>query len=86
MIEAGYAEFRAQAGTGLLAPARTAQAVVDRVYQETDRYLKSEAGAKLLNSQGVQIVAGSPEEFAEVIRSETQRWALVVQAGGIKVE
>lgn len=86
MIEAGFPDFHAQAGTGLLAPARTSQAIIKRVHDETVKWLKSPEGDKVLGSQGVQIIANSPAEFAQVIRDETTRWAATVKAGNIKVE
>jgi len=86
MIEAGYPEFHAQAGTGLLAPAKTPQAIIKRVHDETVKYLKSPEGDKVLGSQGVQIIANTPEQFAKVIRDETTRWAATVKRGNIKVE
>jgi len=86
MIEAGFPDFHAQAGTGLLAPARTPQAIIKRVHDETVKWLKSPEGDKVLGSQGVQIIASTPEEFAQVIRDETTRWAATVKAGNIKVE
>jgi tripartite-type tricarboxylate transporter receptor subunit TctC len=86
MIEAGFPDFHAQAGTGLLAPARTSQAIIKRLHDETVKYLRSAEGEKLLGGQGVQIIASTPEEFAKVIRDETTRWAATVKAGNIKVE
>ena len=56
------------------------------MYEATVKYLKSPEGDKVLASQGVQIIANTPEEFAQLIRDETARWAAVVKAGNIKLE
>ncbi len=86
MTEAGFPDFQAQAGTGLLASASTPRSIIDRMNNEVVKYLKSDAAVNLLGGQGVQIVASTPEEFAAVIRSETERWAKVVKAGGIVMQ
>jgi tripartite-type tricarboxylate transporter receptor subunit TctC len=86
MIEAGFPDFLAQAGTGLLAPAKTSPSIIKRVHDETVKYLKSPEGDKELGSQGVQIIASSPAEFAQVIKDETTRWAATVKTGNITVE
>ena len=84
--EAGIPDYQAQAGTGLLAPAKTPRAIIARLNAETVRFLISADGRARLSSQGVEIVAGTPEEFAQTIRSETTRWAAVVKAGNIRIE
>lgn len=84
--EVGLPEFQAQAGTGILAPAKTPRAIIDRLNAETVRYLNSADGRAKLEAQGVGIVAGTPEDFASIIRSETARWAAVVKAGNIKID
>jgi tripartite-type tricarboxylate transporter receptor subunit TctC len=35
---------------------------------------------------GAEPVASSPEEFAKFMRAESQKWARVIRAGGVKVE
>ena len=84
--EAGIPEYQAQAGTGLLAPAKTPRAIINRLNAETVKFLTSAEGRSKLGTQGVEIVAGTPEDFAQTIRSETARWAAVVKAGNIKLE
>ena len=84
--EAGIPDYQAQAGTGLLAPAKTPRAIINRLNVETVRFLNSADGRARLSSQGVEIVAGTPEEFAQTIRSETTRWAAVVKSGNIRIE
>ena len=84
--EVGLPDFQAQAGTGILAPAKTPRAIIDRINAETVKYLNSADGRAKLEAQGVGIVAGTPADFANTIRSETTRWAAVVKAGNIKIE
>jgi len=44
------------------------------------------AGRAKLASQGVELIGNTPEEFAQVLRDETKRWASVVKAGNIRLE
>jgi tripartite-type tricarboxylate transporter receptor subunit TctC len=48
--------------------------------------LKSEDFKKLLASDGLEPVGGSPGEFAEILKKEAVRWNKVVQQAGIKIE
>ena len=84
--EAGIPDFQVQAGTGLLAPIKTPRVIISRLNAETVKFLSSADGRAKLGSQGVEIIAGTPEDFAQTIRSETARWAAVVKAGSIRLE
>jgi tripartite-type tricarboxylate transporter receptor subunit TctC len=39
-----------------------------------------------LTAQGMEMAGSTPEEFASLIRSETEKWATVLKAAGIKAE
>jgi tripartite-type tricarboxylate transporter receptor subunit TctC len=84
IAEAGLPGYEATQWFGVLAPAGTPQAIVDRLHKEIVVALKSPDVVKQLSTQGAQIVASSPEQFAAYIRAETQKWAAVVKAAGIK--
>ena len=84
IAEAGLPGYEATQWFGVLAPAGTAQAIVDRLHKEIVAALKSPDVVKQFSTQGAQIVASSPEQFAAYIRAETQKWAKVVKAAGIK--
>jgi tripartite-type tricarboxylate transporter receptor subunit TctC len=84
IAEAGLPGYEATQWFGVLAPAGTPQAIVDRLHKEIVAALKSPDVVKQLSTQGAQIVASSPEQFAAYIRAETQKWAAVVKAAGIK--
>ncbi len=84
--EAGIAEFQVQSGTGMLAPVKTPRAIIARMNAETVKYLTSPEGRNTLGSQGLEIVASTPEDYAKTIQAETARWAAVVKAGNIKID
>jgi tripartite-type tricarboxylate transporter receptor subunit TctC len=84
MIEAGFPDFEAIAWIGFLAPGGTPRPIVERYNRELVRILNSpDVRQKLLDIQ-FEIVAGTPEQFAEYIRWETPRWARVIKATGAK--
>jgi tripartite-type tricarboxylate transporter receptor subunit TctC len=63
---------------GILGPAGTPKAVIDKISEATNRALKDPAVLKQLTTQGLDARGGSPEEFALFIKSETERWARVI--------
>lgn len=84
IAEAGLPGYEATQWFGVLAPAGTPRAIVDRLHAEIVAALKSPDVVKQFSTQGAQIVGSSPEQFAAYIRAETQKWAKVVKAAGIK--
>jgi tripartite-type tricarboxylate transporter receptor subunit TctC len=85
MAESGYPGFEAVPWFGLLAPAGTPPAVVDKIYRETRRVLGLPELRKRLDELGLDTIGSSPTEFATVIKSEIPQWAAVIKGAGIKV-
>ena len=71
---------------GLLAPARTSSAVIDKLGSELVALLKSPELAERLTNQGADIIASTPQAFAEKIRNDLLKWGRVVKASGAKLE
>ena len=71
---------------GLLAPAKTPAAVVDRLNRETIRALNEREVKDRLGSAGLQVVTNTPQQFADFIRAEIDKWGRVIRAAGIKPE
>jgi len=84
MAELGYPGFEAVPWFGLMAPAGTPAAVVDKIHRETAAILGEPAARKKLEDLGIDLIVGAPEEFAGTIKSETPRWADLIKAAGIK--
>jgi tripartite-type tricarboxylate transporter receptor subunit TctC len=59
---------------------------VSRLHSEITAILKQPDMEKRLLSEGVELVAGSPEAFDQLVKSETVRWAKVIKQAGIKGE
>jgi tripartite-type tricarboxylate transporter receptor subunit TctC len=86
MIEMGYPDFEAVPWFGLLAPAGTPQAIIDKVHQETVRVLAMPDVRKRFEQNGLDVIGGTPAEFAQVIRTEIPYWAKIIKEAGIKTE
>jgi len=84
IAEAGLPGYEATQWFGLLAPAGTPRPIIDRLYQESSRALRSADMKERMTAEGLEVVGGTPEEFASYIRSETEKWTQVIKAAGIK--
>ena len=78
--------FDATSWFGLLAPAGTPQAVVNRLQQETAKALNSPEIKEKLLAQGAIPSGNTPQEFAALIDAEIKKWAVVVKASGARVD
>jgi tripartite-type tricarboxylate transporter receptor subunit TctC len=86
MAESGYPGFEAVPWFGLLAPAGTPQAILDKVQQDTVRILSQPDVRKKFEDAGLDVIGSSSAEFAEVIRTEIPYWAKIIKEAGIKAE
>jgi tripartite-type tricarboxylate transporter receptor subunit TctC len=69
---------------GVLAPARTPRAIVERLHQAIANAARTPDMKEKFASMGMESVVSTPDAFAKVIREETVTWANVVKAAGIK--
>jgi tripartite-type tricarboxylate transporter receptor subunit TctC len=82
----GLPGYEAMSMIGIWAPARTPAFIIARLNQEIVRILNQpDIREKLFNS-GAQVVGNTPDQFAEVIRSDTLRFAKVLKATGLKAD
>jgi tripartite-type tricarboxylate transporter receptor subunit TctC len=82
--EAGISDFAVSGWYGLVAPAKTPRAVVDRVHAEMVRALKNPAVLERLAASGSIPIGGGPDELDRHVRSEIARWNKVLTAAGIQ--
>jgi tripartite-type tricarboxylate transporter receptor subunit TctC len=71
---------------GLLAPAGTPGAIIERLNAEAVKALRDPDVARKLSSQGAEPAPGSAPEFSAFIRREIEKWSKVVKAAGMKPE
>jgi tripartite-type tricarboxylate transporter receptor subunit TctC len=84
MVELGFPGFEAVPWFGLLAPAGTPPAIIDKVHRETVRVLALPDVRKRLEELGLDVIGSSPAEFAALIAKEIPEWAKVIKEAGIK--
>ncbi len=83
--ELGY-PVEAYSWWGVLAPAGTPPAIIERLNKEIAAILKERDMQERFAQQGIEPVGSSPAEFAAHIRAETGKWSKVVKDVGIKPE
>ena len=86
MIEEGVAGFEVTSWFGLLAPAGTPPAIVAKLHQEAVRIVSHPDMREKLGLIGLDVVGDAPDAFAEIIRTDTLKWAKVIKEAGIKAE
>jgi tripartite-type tricarboxylate transporter receptor subunit TctC len=82
--EAGI-DVEADAWMGLIAPGRTADAVITRIHDEVVDAIKSPDVGEKLAAQLMEPIGNSPAEFRAVIEREIARWAPVIKAIDLKI-
>ncbi len=86
LIEGGVAGYDYSTWYGLLAPARTAKTIIDKLNAANRKVLTREDIKQKLESQGVDPVFNTPAEFTAYLKSETEKWGKVVKATGANAE
>ena len=86
MIESGLAGFTSYLWTGILVPAGTSPAVVDRLNAAINQGLKSPGMNSNLGRLGADANVGSPQDFAAFIADETTKWGAIIKASGVKLD
>lgn len=85
VAEQGVADFDVRSWTGLLAPAGTPAAVVERLQAAVKTALADPAlRQKLAESTGGEVAAGTPEELHATIAADVQRWTALVREARIE--
>ena len=86
MIESGFDGFTSYSWTGILAPARTPAAIVNRLNAAINQGLNSPEMASSLAKFGAENRSGSPADFAAFIVEETKKWGAIIRSAGVKLD
>lgn len=86
IAESGFKGFEAVTWFGFLAPAGTPPAVVKTLNAEINKALSNKDVAAKLESEGGDVMGGTPEQFAELLKKDIVRWGQVVRDSGAKVD
>jgi tripartite-type tricarboxylate transporter receptor subunit TctC len=86
MAESGVAGYQSGAWFGLAVPAGTPAGIIARLNAEGQKATRAPAFIKRMEDLGYEIVGGSPEKMAAMIKDEVERWGPIVKASGAKVQ
>jgi len=86
MDEQGFAGFDATTWYGMVAPGRLPAAMVKRMNEDMNRVMAMPDVIEKFEQYGAEDGGGTPEKFAEFIRSEQQKWARVVKDAKVQVD
>lgn len=84
IAESGYPGFEASVWYGLVAPAGIPRAIVAQLHAEVQKALQTREVRDRMNAVGGEVLPGSTEMFATLIRSERQRYEKLVREANIK--
>ena len=86
VVEAGVANYEASVTYGVVTTAGTPPAIVRKLHAEIVRILNQPQVRERLESQGTDLVASTPADYAREIVNEVAKWARVVKASGARVD
>jgi len=86
IAESGYAGFEASAWYGLIAPARTPQPIVDKLYAAVQKALAAPDVQKRISDVGGEVTPGTPAQFGKLIHDERVRYEKLVREANIRLD
>ncbi len=84
--EAGLPGFHANTWVAVFAPKDTPAAIVARLNAEMNKVLQGGDVEQKFNAMGMETIGGAPERLAQILASDTAKWAQVIKAAGIKAQ
>jgi tripartite-type tricarboxylate transporter receptor subunit TctC len=84
LIEAGYKNIECDAVVGVLVPIRTPKDIITVLHREIEAVVALPEVRERFTQLGFETVRSSPDELSDFFKSDTVRWANVIQASGIK--
>ncbi|MBX3665855.1 MAG: tripartite tricarboxylate transporter substrate binding protein [Burkholderiales bacterium] len=86
VAEAGVKDYEANNWNGVVAPAGTPRAVIQRLHKDIVATLQEPVIQERMAKAGLEPVGDTPAEFAQYLKSEAAKWGRVVKTAGIKAE
>ncbi len=84
--ESGVKGVDLETWIGFVAPAGVDKAIIAKLHDELTAILRMPETQKTFSSVGMGVVASTPEEFAQTIRSDTEKFGRIIKAAGIKLD
>lgn len=84
--ESGYRDFETSQWYGILVPAKTPKAIIDKIAAAADKALKSNGITSRFAKDDARAGGGTPEQFAAFIKKEQTTWKRIIEKTGLKIE
>ena len=85
MIESGFPGFVSVLSIGLIAPAGTPPAIVEKIHQDAVKVVSDPDAKKKLAAIGMETIGDTPAEFTAAMKAQKPQWAKLIKNAGIKV-
>ncbi len=76
--------YEARGWNGILAPAGTPKAIIDRLNREIVKVVRTPEFAQVLVGEGATAVGNTPAEFDAIVRADIRKWAKIIKDTGIR--
>jgi tripartite-type tricarboxylate transporter receptor subunit TctC len=86
IAEAGVKGYESGVWFGIMVPAATPRDIVMKLNTAAVQATKAPEFVKRMTDLGYNIIPGSPEQMATMLKEELARWAPIVKASGAKVD
>ena len=86
IAESGVPGYNEGAFHGVMAPAGTSKAIVEKLHMEIVKAMRSPEVLGRLTAEGAEVVAGTPQEFDARLRADIDKWAKIIKQSGIRAE
>ncbi|HYX63946.1 MAG TPA: tripartite tricarboxylate transporter substrate binding protein [Burkholderiales bacterium] len=86
MIEAGVPGYEVTAWTGVIAPAHLPRPILDKLNAAVNAAIAEPKVKERLAQMGSEGGGGSPEDYAELIRRDSAKWAEVIKRSGARID
>ena len=84
VAESGIPGFQASLWAGVLAPAKTPKALVDKIQSDIKQAMNTPEVREKMNKLGIDMINSSPEDFDQFMKSELTKWTSVAKQAQIK--
>jgi tripartite-type tricarboxylate transporter receptor subunit TctC len=86
IAESGFPGFEAGSWFGIFAPRGTPQPVIAALNRMSNEVIAVRSNEVRMVEEGADPVGGTPEQFAEFVRNEYEKWRKVVRESGATVD
>jgi tripartite-type tricarboxylate transporter receptor subunit TctC len=84
--ELGYKDIEGEGWNGIVVPANTPKAVVDKLSQAIIKAVKMPDVKQKIEQLGADVTGTTAEEFSKIIKQDREKWGPIIKASGFKAE